>query len=723
MQLFLHDQRVHLEILGPPGPVIVPEPPYWFGKKARRAPEPLAREFKALLTIPPDVPPGILKWQAANANGATATGRFVVNDLTSIVETDAVAESDTQVVPQQIEALPVCVSGQIKHIREVDRFRFAATRSGPVTCSVIARAIGSQLNAVLEIRDRNGRAVASAADSAGNDLTLTFSATENETYTADIYDLDFRGDRGMVYQLNIRPEPHVVTAIPSAGRRGETLQVEFVGNGIATGQSKLESVVRSVTFPAELSSETFGYSLTTDFGVCAPFPLHLSDEAQQPEDGNTLTLPCGITGVLDARFGEDRYRITGKQGDRWAIAVSNKVTGSQVDAALSLYDSEGKQLNRVDDQSDSTDAEIEFTVPMDGEYTVGVTDVGSHSGSRAATYYLSVRPVEPDYRLHLPELLNAPIGSKVNLTVSVTRRGGFADAIDLVLTGLPPGITAPETLQIAANQNALNVELNVATDAPASGAFVSVAGNATIANHPVRRTAGPVLIATTIKPPFSIDAEGQDDVTKWPRGTTFPAPVLISREAGFEAEIVLEMTSKQGRHRQGISGPDLVVPPGVNRILYPVYIPEWLETTRTSRMVVNGVAKVIDPQGNVRYSVSLQKTRMGFLPTGALLKISPETFEFRAQPGTRLKVPISIDRSEKLTEPLTLELCGSEAQQAIFAAEPQTLTANVPQTEMSIDIAATAASGTEHTLKIRATLLKHGLWPVISETSVLIELP
>ena len=186
MQLFLHDQRVHLEILGPPGPVIVPEPPYWFGKKARRAPEPMPREFKARLTIPLDVPPGILKWQAANANGATATGRFVVSDLTNIVETVAVAESATQVVPQQIEALPVCVSGQIKHIREVDRFRFTATRTGPVTCSVIARAIGSQLNAVLEIRDRNGRVVASAADSAGNDLTLTFSATESESYTADI---------------------------------------------------------------------------------------------------------------------------------------------------------------------------------------------------------------------------------------------------------------------------------------------------------------------------------------------------------------------------------------------------------------------------------------------------------------------------------------------------------------------------------------------------------
>ncbi|TXT19303.1 MAG: peptidase domain-containing protein, partial [Planctomycetota bacterium] len=35
MQLFVHDPRIKLEIVGTPSPVLVPEPPYWFGYKAR----------------------------------------------------------------------------------------------------------------------------------------------------------------------------------------------------------------------------------------------------------------------------------------------------------------------------------------------------------------------------------------------------------------------------------------------------------------------------------------------------------------------------------------------------------------------------------------------------------------------------------------------------------------------------------------------------------------
>ncbi|MBC7964544.1 MAG: PPC domain-containing protein, partial [Fuerstia sp.] len=603
MQLFAHDRRIQLEIIGPPGPVIVPEPPYWFGKKARRSPEPLPRETKARLTIPADVPPGVVKWQAANANGATSAGRFVVNNTVNVVEAERLLDGESEPAPQQIESLPVCISGQIKLIREVDRYRFTATKSGPITCSVVARSIGSQLNAVVEIRDQTGRIIAEAADTAGDDTALTFSANANESYTVAIYDLDFRGDRALVYQLTVTPGPRVVTAIPSVGRRGETRPVEFVGYGIATGQAKLESVMRDVTFSGDANSTSFRYLLTTEHGDCPAVLLHLSDDAQLTESVSTLTVPSGVTGVLDQRFGEDRYQVSGKKGDVWAIEVSHEKTGSQVDAAVAIFDHEGKQLARSDDRTGSTDAEIEFPVPADGDYSVSVADVASKSGTRAATYHLSVQPAKPDFRLSVPELLNAPIGGKAALAINVARRGGYTEAIDVAVTGLPVGVTVPEKLQVAANQNALNVELTMAPDAAASAALVEVIGTATVNAQAIHHTTSPVLVATTIKPRFSIDAEGQDDVTKWPRGSTFPAPVLIARDAGFDAEIMLEMTSLQGRHVQGITGLELVVPPGVNRILYPVYLPEWLETTRTSRMVVNGVAKVADPKGNVRYSV------------------------------------------------------------------------------------------------------------------------
>ena len=139
-------------------------------------------------------------------------------------------------------------------------------------------------------------------------------------------------------------------------------------------------------------------------------------------------------------------------------------------------------------------------------------------------------------------------------------------------------------------------------------------------------------------------------------------------------------------------------------------------------MVVNGVARVADPKGNVRYSVSHQKTRMGFLPTGALLKISAGETEFQTKPGAEISVPIHIDRSEKLTERITLELCCQDSQSLLFVAKPQDLAPDVSRSEFTIAILPTASSHTEHSLRIRATLQKDGAWPVISETTVLVEL-
>jgi len=720
MQLFVHDQRIELELTGPPGPVIVPEPPYWFGKKARRSPFLLPRETPAKLTIPADVEPGLVRWQAANANGATASGFFYVGGEPEVVERE-----DRQ-QPMPIASLPVTVSGRIKHIEQVDRYRFRVPQSGPVTCAVVASQLGSELRAVLEVRDQSGELIADAADTAGEDTALTFAAEANHTYELSIYDVDFRGNRAFVYRLSLTDGPRVVAALPAVVSRGAEGEVELTGYGVATGAAKLESVRRNIRVPADAGPGPWAYRLETPHGMAPPFHLHVSsnpvalEPAAVENETPLLSLPVALCGVIEQRHGVERFRVQGTKGELLSLTASARRIGSPLDLSLAVVDQTGKELARNDDLPETTDAALEWKVPADGEYEIRIGDLSGRSGSRAAVYHLAVEKAQAGFELEAPERINVPIGGQGKLSLKAKRSGGFVGPIAVRVTGLPPGVGVPEELAIAERKNALNIDFTAAEDAAATAAMVTLAGEAKIDDKLVQQSAGPLLLATTIAPPFSVDAEGKDDVTKWPRGTTFPAPVLIERDEGFHEPIVLEMTSKQGRHRQGIRGPELTVPPGVERILYPVFLPEWLETTRTSRMVVNGVAQVADPQGNVRYSLARQKTRMGFLPVGALLTLAAEQSELEIAAGQPFTVELTVSRSEKLSDPVRIELVDGSEQAETFVAEPRILGPGTTQVAFTVTPPTSFAGPGECTLTFRATAMQAGHLPVVSEADVLV---
>ncbi|QDU98382.1 hypothetical protein [Lignipirellula cremea] len=736
MQLIVQDPRVKLELTGVPGPVLVPEPPYWFGKKARRSPFLLPRETRAKLTIPADMPPGLVRWQVANANGASAVSHFAVGHLPELVE---IAD---RTGPQQLTALPVVVSGQIKHIEEVDLYRFTAPRSGPLSATITARAVGSELNAVLEIYNAAGELVADAADTASSDTALTFTAKAGETYTARVYDLDFRGNRAFVYRLSLQAGPRVVAAVPAVGRAGQTQKITFLGYGVATGAAQLESVERQVAIPAD-ASDAFLVTLTTPHGDAALFSLPLTEQTPVLESAlpdRRLTAPLDLTGVLDQKYEADEYVFTGVKGDKFMALATAASVGARVDASLAIIDAEGNELVRTDDLTNSTDAQLEFTVPADGEYRLQVSDYAGRSGDAAAVYRLQFQIAEPGYSFETPEVLNLTLGGTASISLKVTRSAGFMDPIALTLVGLPKGVTVSEGLEIPAKKSALKFELTAADTLAAATSFFTIQAKSypievkapAKAKAPpvepveepepliVEYASSPILLALVIPPPFQVDAEGKDDVTKWPRGTIFPAPVLIERNEGFLEPIILEMASKQGRHRQGISGPELQVEPGVERILYPVYLPEWLETTRTSRMIVNGVAQVKDPQGNVRYSLVKQKTRMGFLPTGALLKLSADATEIEGRPGDTLTVPFTINCSQRLSGQVQVELAPSEGGKPFSMTPMRVDVADARPLELTVAVDPATPPG-EYFLKVRA----QGDWdelPAISAAEVFVRI-
>lgn len=719
MQLFLHDSRVKLELIGPPTPVLISEPPYWFGAKARGYAWPLPREFRARLTVPPDVPSGFVRWQVANANGVSPIG---VIHIGSIPE---VQESQPSSGPQFLEQLPIAVSGTIQRIEDVDRYRIHPTTTGPITVELLARQLTSPTNpmalhGILRIHDDSGRCIVDTAATEGLDLCTTFTADAERDYILSLHDLDFAGDRSYTYRLVITPAPAVAAAYPSAGQRGETRTVVFIGSGIATGKATLESVTRDITFPTDPTAETFEYVLETPYGHAKPYTFDLSQSTELVEGTPFTDFPAAMTGKLDTRYGSDTYPVPFRKGDAWLIRGMSRTAGLPLDIGLRLLAADGTELLTADDLPGTTDAELLFTVPDDGIYQLVVSDRSGRSGNDAAAYRVSIERPQPSYSITLPDLLSIPIGKTAKLPVTVTRRHGFAAPITLDVQGLVEGVTVPSPLVIAEGSTELAIDVACGADAAASASLVTI--TASSKDMTIPRFTKTLVVAATMKPRIKITPEGLDDVSKVRRGSTHLFPLQIERLEGFTGEITLEMTAKQQRHRQGLASDELVVAPSATRVEYPIFVPEWMETTKTSRMILNGAARVADPKGNLRTLLQRMELRLGMLPEGALMKLAHAAGEYQAQLGHDLLIPLNISRAPELQESIVIEVIPSESQSGRIAATPITLAPHETSASMNVHIQNDDTFVGETSVLIRATARQRGKWLVKSETTVPIEI-
>lgn len=731
LQFFVLDSRAALQATGEPGPILVPPPPYWFGAKSTIAPLPLPREQPAKLTLPADLPPGPVRWAVAGASGAgLKTGVFWVGAEPEVTEGRATKE------PQNLPPLPVTVNGRLAKIEEVDRYRFTVAKDGPVTLDVFARRLGVNMNAALAVRDARGQVVADAVDTDGQDLAVTFWATAGSEYTVSLHDLDFRGDRSFVYRLALTAGPRVTATVPAVGKRGETRDVEFVGYGVATGKPKLESVTRKVSFPADPKKESLAYRLETPFGAAPAFNVLLSDTAETvaPATGpSPLALPTAVTGVLDAAT-EARFTCEGKKGDVWNLTAEARRFGSPLDLSLAVLDGTGKELARNDDLPGTTDSGLAFTLPADGTYTVVVSDLSGKVGTRAAIYRLAAAKVAPDFALTTAARLNVPLGGTADLVVKVVRKGGMKESIALTLSGLPEGVTAPPNLVIPPTAAELKVTLTGAETAPAVAALITVSGTAggvtrpalspipgnLAARSPGEDQTASILLAPTLTPRLKLVAVEADGGRKVHRGSTHPAEVTLERINDFKGEVSLQMSAAQSYQRQGITGPDMTVAAGLDRAFYPCFMPEWLETTRTSRMELIGVVKVPDAKGKTRYLVTPMSGRITMSIEGAILKVSAPA-ELTIRLGETVAVPVTVLRSAKLAVPVQLELKLPEELAGAFKAEPVTVAPESTIAVFKITHLKDVPLDREAVVTVRGTALQDGKYAVVSEAAVTVE--
>ncbi|MBM3996956.1 MAG: hypothetical protein FJ303_22815 [Planctomycetes bacterium] len=739
-----HDKRVQLVANGPPGPILIAPPPYWFGAKGRIGSLPLPRETLAKFVIPADMPPGPIYWQAVNANGASEPRVFIVGTGIEVVE------DENRTGAQSLQTLPVAVSGRLFKNEEVDRYRFVTPKDGPVTCELTARRIGSKFHGILEVHDAQGKLVRDALGTSGDDPALTFPAKANAEYIVSVRDVDFGGDRSYVYRLAITPGPRIVGAIPAAGERTESREVEFV---LDTGAAKFDSIKRTIAFSAV--GRAFDAKIGTPLGTTPPFTLPISDHAEIVVGAARPAGPVGITGVLDQPDAEHRHAFDWKKGEAWSLAAEARRIGSPLDVSVAIVGPDGKELARNDDAPGTTDAALTFLVPADGTYTVVVSDTAGRTGTRAAIYRLAVRSVSPDFTLQVPaQKARVHVGDKIELIVTALRTGGFNGPIALSIKGLPAGVTAPADLVIPAGKPSLSIPLQAAKDAGTLAGLVTLEGTGDLAstgtglfsrNGPAASPATTVTrlatarttvnlaprspddglvttlcLATTLKPRFKGQPVDQDTGRKVHRGSTHPAEVILERLEGYGGDIVLQMASRQSYQMQGITGGEVIVPPGVTKTIYPVFMPEWLETTRTSRCGMIAVAKLADPKGKVRWICNDITGFITMTMEGALLKVSADEPDMTVPAGQPFDVRLKISRLTKLNGMVRLELRAPDVIVGQLKAEPMTLGGKDEQVVMRVT--PTPMLRGLHTFTVRGTAMQDGKYLVLSEASVVVEL-
>jgi hypothetical protein len=149
-----------------------------------------------------------------------------------------------------------------------------------------------------------------------------------------------------------------------------------------------------------------------------------------------------------------------------------------------------------------------------------------------------------------------------------------------------------------------------------------------------------------------------------------------------------------------------------------VFLPEWLETTKTSRIILNSVTQVPDPKGTVRHLLQKMELRIGMLPVGAMLKLSHTAGELRVTPGQPFEVPLSLARSGELKDSARIELRLPEHLASLFTADAVDVPADADTATLRV-APATMAPG-DYELTIRATVSHLGQLPAVSETSVIV---
>jgi hypothetical protein len=660
--LFLHKQ-CGFEMLGTgitaPSRLTRTNTPWFEGPllsipESQRA-EDYPKDMAGQLVIARDAPLGVRYWRLWTSQGATPAMKFVIGDLPEIIED----EIDGEPIPVKV-TLPVTINGRIFPRENIDVWTFQAKQGQTIRCEVQAARLGSPLDARLEVRDPQGRKIAENDDYHGADPMIAFIASVAGEYQVHIRDTLAQGGPAYVYRLTLTSEPHIERVFPLGGRRGTTVDLDIAGQNVP---HRMRAIL-----PKQAGAD---YTHVFELGAkrTNPVPMQVDDLLEYlhaPDRQSVLVLPAILNGRIDKAGAIDEWRWQGRKGDVWEFQLRAAQLGSRLDGVVTIADSAGKTLAKA--EANPLDPVLNFKVPADGVYAVRIQDRFRSRGGPDFAYRLRAVPPDPaDFRLWLAaDAVTLPRLGTTKLKITAERLGGFKEPIVLEVQGLPAGVSVVPAV-LKTNQNTVDLLFKADAEAKIDVSHLTIVGKAKAGTQEIQRQAGmksergvpglaSVLLAVALPTPFVI--KGEYVMGFAARGGIQKRTYKLERN-GYDGSIEISLADRQARHLQGVSGPTILVPAGVSEFTYAAYLPPWMETSRTCRVCVMGVATIKEPDGTkhaVSFSSVHQNEQMVAVVGPGKLALETERTSYTAEPGKQFLINVRINRSQDIEGPVELEL-------------------------------------------------------------------
>ena len=361
-----------------------------------------------------------------------------ISPLSYINETEPNEGSKEAIPTSNPPAAPCAFHGILSKKEDKDWFRFTAKKDQDLRIQVIARSVRSPLDSVVILRSsKDGKQLANNDDQTNGtpDSRIDFKVPEDGEYLLNIRDQLYRSGANFVYRIEISERsPEISLTLPSADRndtqKGKMIEVPR-GNRIAIAPN----ITRS--------------NIGCDIAFLAP-SLPDGVSAQAPPVPRSLgNFPILFEAKADAPIGGGLYPLEIED-------PNTKLRGPFTESISHVY------------------------VNNQGDYQVTNTN------------HLSIAVIE-EAPFHL-DLFAPPVpivrNGTMNLKITARRAEGFTKKIKVTLPWKPPGIGAPNEVDIPEGQNEVILTLNANGDAPIGDWQLLVTGESASDTGIVRVSSG-----------------------------------------------------------------------------------------------------------------------------------------------------------------------------------------------------------------------------------------